>query len=116
MDPSKSPVDILWVIIAAGLIFLMQAGFTCLESGLTRAKNSINVAVKNLTDLGVCVILFWAFGFALMFGASNWPGPPVGWRLWRWAGPSAAAPKWNCRSMDRWPGWWPSLPAATASP
>ena len=71
MDPSKSPVDILWVIIAAGLIFLMQAGFTCLESGLTRAKNSINVAIKNLTDLGVCAILFWAFGFALMFGASK---------------------------------------------
>lgn len=48
----------------------MQAGFTCLESGLTRSKNSINVAIKNLTDFGISTILFWAFGFALMFGTS----------------------------------------------
>ena len=49
----------------------MQPGFAMLESGLTRSKNSINVAVKNLTDLGISVLLYWAFGFALMFGASH---------------------------------------------
>ena len=43
----------------------------CLESGLTRSKNSINVAVKNLADFGLSVALFWAFGYALMFGASR---------------------------------------------
>ena len=43
----------------------------CLESGLTRPKNSINVAVKNFADFGVSVALFWAFGYALMFGVSN---------------------------------------------
>lgn len=43
----------------------------CLESGLTRSKNSINVAVKNLADFGVSVALFWAFGYALMFGTSR---------------------------------------------
>lgn len=43
----------------------------CLESGLTRSKNSINVAVKNLADFGVSALLFWAFGYALMFGASR---------------------------------------------
>ncbi len=48
----------------------MQPGFMCLESGLTRSKNSINVAVKNLADFGVSVALFWVFGYALMFGAS----------------------------------------------
>ncbi len=48
----------------------MQAGFTCLESGLTRSKNSINVAIKNITDFGISTILFWAFGFALMYGTS----------------------------------------------
>ncbi|MFQ5963822.1 MAG: ammonium transporter [Candidatus Scalinduaceae bacterium] len=67
----KSLVDIFWVLICAGLVFLMQAGFTCLESGLTRSKNSINVAIKNITDFGISTILFWAFGFALMFGTSR---------------------------------------------
>ncbi len=68
--------DVFWVLICAGLVFLMQAGFTCLESGLTRSKNSINVAIKNITDFGISTILFWAFGFALMFGATanGWIG------------------------------------------
>ncbi len=67
----KLLIDIFWVLICAGLVFLMQAGFTCLESGLTRSKNSINVAIKNITDFGISTILFWAFGFALMFGTSH---------------------------------------------
>jgi ammonium transporter len=49
----------------------MQPGFMCLESGLTRSKNSINVAVKNLADFGISLILFWGFGYGLMFGASS---------------------------------------------
>jgi Amt family ammonium transporter len=48
----------------------MQAGFMCLESGLSRAKSSINVALKNVTDFGISVATFWAFGFALMYGTS----------------------------------------------
>ncbi|MDB9314567.1 ammonium transporter [Spirulina sp. CS-785/01] len=64
-------MDILWLLVCSGLVFLMQPGFMCLESGLTRSKNSINVAVKNLADFGVSVALFWAFGYALMFGASQ---------------------------------------------
>ncbi|MEM9539591.1 MAG: ammonium transporter [Cyanobacteria bacterium P01_E01_bin.42] len=66
-----SVTDILWLIVCSGLVFLMQPGFMCLESGLTRSKNSINVAVKNLADFGISVALFWAFGYALMFGASR---------------------------------------------
>ncbi len=46
-------MDELWVLICSGLVFLMQAGFMCLESGLTRSKNSINVAIKNLADFGI---------------------------------------------------------------
>jgi len=49
----------------------MQPGFMCLESGLTRSKNNINVAVKNLADFGISVALFWCFGYAIMFGASS---------------------------------------------
>ncbi|NEO85136.1 MAG: ammonium transporter [Spirulina sp. SIO3F2] len=66
-------IDIEWTIICAGLVFMMQAGFMCLESGLTRAKNSINVAAKNLGDFGVSFFLFWLFGYGVMFG-SSWLG------------------------------------------
>ena len=66
----KSNVDILWIIIASALVFIMQAGFAFVESGMTRSKNNINVAIKNLTDLGVSITVFWFAGFALMFGLS----------------------------------------------
>ncbi|NET31145.1 MAG: ammonium transporter [Cyanothece sp. SIO1E1] len=66
-------MDTQWLLICAGLVFLMQPGFMCLESGLTRSKNSINVAIKNLSDVGLSLALFWTFGYALMFGAS-WAG------------------------------------------
>lgn len=64
-------IDLVWLLVCSGLVFLMQPGFMCLESGLTRSKNSINVAVKNLADFGISVGLFWAMGYALMFGASK---------------------------------------------
>lgn len=64
-------VDYIWIITASALVFFMQPGFAMLESGLTRSKNSINVAIKNLTDVGVSMLAFWAVGFALMFGASR---------------------------------------------
>ena len=49
----------------------MQGGFLCLETGLTRSKNNINVAMKNLADLGMSIVLYWAVGYGLMWGASN---------------------------------------------
>ncbi|MEM6591147.1 MAG: ammonium transporter [Cyanobacteria bacterium P01_C01_bin.73] len=64
-------IDLLWVLFSASLVFLMQAGFLGLEAGLTRSKNNINVVVKNIADLGVSVLCFWLFGFALMFGVSQ---------------------------------------------
>ena len=67
----KSVIDVVWITLCAGMVFLMQAGFLCLESGLTRSKNNINVALKNITDLGISTLLYWAFGFALMFGATQ---------------------------------------------
>lgn len=69
----KSLLDSGWVIICSWLVFLMQAGFLCVESGLTSTKNSINAAIKNLADIGVSIVLFWAFGYGLMFGDS-WCG------------------------------------------
>lgn len=67
---SAVDIDVMWVVLCAGLVFLMQAGFLCLESGLTRSRNAINVAIKNVVDFAVAVALYWGFGFALMFGSS----------------------------------------------
>ena len=69
MDASK--IDIVWVLIAAALVFMMQAGFCCLESGSVRSKNSINVAAKNFADFCISAGVFWFVGFGLMFGASH---------------------------------------------
>jgi len=70
LDSVMSFVDTLWVIDCAILVFIMQAGFMCMESGLSRYKNSINVALKNAADFGVSVVIFWLFGFGIMFGTS----------------------------------------------
>ncbi len=70
---AAAPLDLLWVLICSALVFSMQAGFLCLESGLTRNKNSINVAVKNVADFAIATVVFWLVGFGLMFGGS-WGG------------------------------------------
>ncbi len=87
----KEMMDILWVLICVALVFLMQAGFLCLETGLTRSKNNINVAIKNLTDFGIAFFLFWAVGYAIMFGSS----------AGGWFGISEIAP--NFADMGSWP-------------
>lgn len=63
-------LDNMWILITAGMVFLMQAGFLCLETGLTRTKNNINVALKNMIDFSISTLLFWVWGFAFMFGPS----------------------------------------------
>jgi Amt family ammonium transporter len=63
-------IDILWVTLCSALVFMMQVGFLCLETGFTRSKNNVNVAVKNLVDFCVSTLVFWGIGFGLMFGAS----------------------------------------------
>ncbi|WP_142847548.1 ammonium transporter [Telmatospirillum sp. J64-1] len=68
--PDPGLLDILWIVISAALVLTMQGGFLCLEAGLTRSKNSINVAMKNAVDFVVSMMAFWAIGFAIMFGDS----------------------------------------------
>ncbi|WP_417508960.1 ammonium transporter [Methylophaga sp.] len=63
-------MDTLWLLCSACLVFTMQAGFLCLESGLVRSKNSINVAAKNITDFTISSAIFWLIGFGIMFGDS----------------------------------------------
>jgi ammonium transporter len=64
-------IDVGWLLLCAALVLFMQAGFTALESGLVRSKNSINVAIKTFANFLVAASLFWLFGFGLMFGSDE---------------------------------------------
>lgn len=68
---SPSMVDFVWVLTSSAFVFMMQAGFCCLESGFVRSKNSVNVAAKNFADFCISACIFWAVGYGLMFGASS---------------------------------------------
>jgi len=61
-------MDLLWILICAILVLMMQAGFLCIEAGATRNKNNINTALKNICDFGICILVFWACGYGLIFG------------------------------------------------
>lgn len=63
--------NLVWIILAAVLVFFMQAGFALLESGSSRAKNSINVMMKNYFDVCMATVVFWLLGYGLMFGNSD---------------------------------------------
>ena len=69
-----SPVNTAWVLIAAALVFFMQAGFAILESGLTRAKNAGNIIMKNLMDFCIGTPIYWCVGFGIMFGTGSLVG------------------------------------------
>ncbi len=67
----------MWTMIAAALVLFMQGGFLLLEAGMVRSKNSINVAQKNIIDFVFAVLIFYAIGFAMMFGTTY--GGFIGW-------------------------------------
>ena len=64
-------VDVMWTLIGAALVFLMQAGFALCESGMTRAKNTGNIIMKNLMDFSIGTPIYWIFGFGIMFGGTG---------------------------------------------
>ena len=64
-------VDTLWVLVAAALVFFMQAGFALVEAGLQSAKNVVNILMKNYMDFIIASIAFWAVGFGFMFAGGN---------------------------------------------
>jgi len=64
-------LDIFWIIFCTTLVLLMQAGFLSLEIGFSRSKNMLNVAMKNMADIILTIVLFWAVGFMIMFGPST---------------------------------------------
>jgi len=63
-----APVDYVWVLLCAFLVFIMQLGFAYVESGFCRAKNAVNLMMKNLMDFVMGSLAFWAIGYALMMG------------------------------------------------
>ncbi len=84
-DPS-APATYIWVIVSAALVFIMQGGFAMLTAGLCRAKNVVNLMMKNLMDFTIGSLAFFIVGFALMFGTDV--GGIVGTTGWFLAGDS----------------------------
>ena len=68
IDLVQTHADYVWTLVAAALVFFMQAGFAMVEAGFTRAKNAINIMMKNLMDFSMGSIAYWAIGFGLMLG------------------------------------------------
>ncbi len=66
----QTNANFLWTLVAAFLVFFMQAGFAMVETGMTRAKNAVNIMMKNLMDFSVGALSYWAVGFGLMFGVT----------------------------------------------
>ena len=71
LETLQNNINIVWTAVAAFLVFFMQAGFAMVESGFTRAKNTVNIMMKNLMDFSIGTLSFFLIGFGLMFGESN---------------------------------------------
>mgnify|MGYP001963556662 FL=1 len=71
VDAVNADLGILWIIIAAILVFFMQAGFTLVETGFTSAKNAGNIIMKNFMDLAVGSLMFWVVGYSIMYGGET---------------------------------------------
>ncbi len=63
-------IDTIWIVVAGCLVFFMQAGFALLEGGMVRSKNTVNVVMKNYTDMCFGAIAFWLVGYGLLFGSN----------------------------------------------
>lgn len=71
MSAITTQIDTIWLLMAAFLVFFMQAGFAMVESGFSRSKNAANLLMKNLMDFAMGTLLFFAIGYGLMYGTSK---------------------------------------------
>src|ERR1700728_162347 len=69
--PYVNPINTMWVLVTAFLVFFMQAGFMFLEAGFARTRESVNVMLEGIVDTSLCGLLFYLWGFAWMFGHGN---------------------------------------------
>ena len=79
--PAFNGLDTLWVLLAAILVFFMQAGFGMVETGLIRSKNAANVLMKNLMDFCFAALGFYVFGYAIMYGSDGLLIGTQGWLM-----------------------------------
>jgi Amt family ammonium transporter len=70
-DTLNASLNSLWIMLAAILVILMQAGFIMLETGSTRMKNAAHVAGKTIFTFGLATVVFWAVGYGLIFGGDG---------------------------------------------
>lgn len=70
-DDFVSPINTAWVLFTAFLVFFMQAGFMALEAGFARSREAVNILLECVFDTCLCGVLWWAIGFAFMFGEGN---------------------------------------------
>lgn len=70
-DGGINLVDTLWVLMAGFLVFFMNAGFAFVETGFTRAKNTVNILAKNFIVFALAALVYWAVGYGFMFGNGN---------------------------------------------
>ena len=76
VDPVAVGLNTLWVALGAMLVFFMQPGFSLVEAGFTRSKNTANILMKNFFDFMAGTFLFWALGYGVMFGVGSFAGTP----------------------------------------
>ncbi|MDG1508431.1 MAG: hypothetical protein P8Q53_01455, partial [Flavobacteriaceae bacterium] len=76
-DSINGDMGMLWMLLSGILVFFMQAGFTLVESGMTRSKNAVNIAMKNILDICVGSLTYWLVGYSLMYGDTT-----NGWFFW----------------------------------
>ncbi len=88
----QTNLNIVWTCVAAFLVFFMQAGFALVETGFTRAKNAVNIIMKNLMDFVIGSIAFFILGFGLMFGETH--GGWIGTTLFALSGTDTASNDW----------------------
>jgi Amt family ammonium transporter len=73
----QGTADILWLLLCGILVMFMQAGFAMVETGLTRSKNAVNIMTKNVMDFSLGALLYWAVGYAVMYGENG--NSFIGW-------------------------------------
>lgn len=77
IEAINTDMGMLWMLLSGILVFFMQAGFTLVESGMTRSKNAVNIAMKNILDICVGSLTYWIIGYSLMYGDTS-----NGWFFW----------------------------------
>src|SRR2546425_5428381 len=70
-DDIVNPINTVWTLVTAFLVFFMQAGFMGLEAGFARSRETVNVLLECVFDTCLCGLLYWAVGFAFQFGSGN---------------------------------------------